>query len=291
MKDIVIGCITNYSFDKIKHWVNSLDRSGFDGLKIMICYNIDYDVAEELSKRGYTIFAFGRDDEKKRLVYDKENFNICLDRFAHIPYFLSKLENKSQYRYVIATDVRDVVFQYNPSDWISHNIGGGAFLNKRINVASESIRYKDEEWGKQNLYLSFGPLFYERLQDNVICNAGTISAEFNTFIDLCDTIFLSCGGAPAHVPGGGGPDQAALNVLLNTSVYKNITNFAKSEDGYAAQLGTTGPQIANKYGHLLTEKSPQLIGDQVCTSDGTPFAIVHQYDRTPWREIIEKKYE
>jgi hypothetical protein len=119
-----------------------------------------------------------------------------------------------------------------------------------------------------------------------------MSAEFNTFIDLCDTIFLASGGAPAHVPGGGGPDQAALNVVLNTSVYKNVTNFAMSEDGYATQLGTTGPQIADKYGHLLVEKSPILVDDKVCTSDGTPFAIVHQCDRVPeWKEIIEKKYE
>lgn len=287
MKDIVIGCITNYSFDKIKHWVNSLDRSGFDGLKVMICYNVSFDVTEELSKRGYTIFAFNRNVEQKRFEFPKENFNICLDRFAHIPYFLSRMSNKEEYRYVIATDVRDVVFQSNPSEWLEKNIG-----DKKINVACESIRYKDEEWGKQNLYLSFGPLFFERMQDNLIYNAGTISGEFNAFMDLCDTIFLSCGGAPAHVPGGGGPDQAALNVILNTSVYKNITNFAMSEDGYAAQLGTTGPQIASKYGHLLVEKSPILVDDKICTSDGTPFAIVHQYDRVPqWRQIIEKKYE
>jgi hypothetical protein len=32
MKDIVVGCITGYDFEKIKPWVNSLDRSGFDGL-------------------------------------------------------------------------------------------------------------------------------------------------------------------------------------------------------------------------------------------------------------------
>ena len=85
MKDIVIGAITNYKWDNIKCWANSLDQSGFDGVKILLCYNIDYDVAEELTKRGYTIFAFGRDDDKKQLVYGKENFNICM---AHLPHFI-----------------------------------------------------------------------------------------------------------------------------------------------------------------------------------------------------------
>jgi hypothetical protein len=35
MKDIVVGCITGYDFEKIKPWVNSLDRCGFDGVKAM----------------------------------------------------------------------------------------------------------------------------------------------------------------------------------------------------------------------------------------------------------------
>ena len=286
MKDVVIGCITNYDFDKIKYWVNSLDRSGFDGLKIMICYNIPYDVAEELAKRNYTIFAFNRDDENRRLTYQKEHFNICLERFAHISYFLSRLKDKEQYRYVISTDVKDVVIQPNPSKWLEENMG-----NKEINVACESIRYRDEPWGKNNMYLSFGPLFYERMQDNLIYNAGTISGKFDTFVDLCSNIFLSCGGSPADVPGGGGPDQAALNLLLSMKPYKDVTNFAMSEDGYAAQLGTTGPQVKDKFGELLVEPSPQLIGDTVCTSKGEPFAIVHQYDRVPeWKKVIEEKY-
>jgi hypothetical protein len=64
-----------------------------------------------------------------------------------------------------------------------------------------------------------------------------------------------------------------------------------SEEGWAAQLGTTGPQIAGKYGSRLVEKSPTIVYNTVCTSDGTPFAIVHQYDRVPeLKELIEKKY-
>jgi len=92
---------------------------------------------------------------------------------------------------------------------------------------------------------------------------------------------MLCNGTSHYIEGGGGPDQAALNVLLNMKPYKEITNFAMSEDGYAAQLGTTGPQIAGKYGSRLLEKSPILIDNTVCTSKGIPFAMVHQYQYTP----------
>lgn len=285
---MVIGCITNYNFDKIKYWVNSLDSSGFTGDKVMICYNIGYDVVEELTKRGYIIFGFHKNDEARRLEYNKKDFNICLERFVHIWYFLSNLQNKEQYRYVISTDVKDVVFQSNPSEWLEKNIG-----DKKLNVASESLKYKDEPWGTHNLYHSFGPLIHQNNNENTIYNAGTISGEFNTFVDLCLNIFLACGGAPSNVPGGGGPDQAALNVLLNLQPYKDITNFATSESGYAAQLGTTAdPNKIEEFKKVLLEPTPYLEDGIVKTSTGVPFSIVHQYDRVPaWKNIIESKYE
>ena len=65
MKDIVVGCITGYNFDKIKPWVNSLDNCGFDGTKAMICYNVDYDTVDELVKRNYSILAFSKTKTKK----------------------------------------------------------------------------------------------------------------------------------------------------------------------------------------------------------------------------------
>ncbi len=286
MKDIVIGAITNYKWDNIKCWVNSLDQSGFDGTKILLCYNIDYDVAEELTERGYTILAFGRNDEKKSLVYQKENFNICLERFLHIWYFLSRIK-KDDYRYVIATDVGDVIFQSNPSEWLEQNLG-----NKKINVGSECIQYKNEDWNKQNMYLSFGPLIYESMQDKIVHNAGAIAGEFDTFIDLCKQIYLSCGGAPIHVPGGGAADQAALNILINSKPYSDITNFAKSEDGWAAQLEImSNPLKIDRLKDFITEPRLKIDNNEVLTHDGKKYCIVHQYDVVPeLSKFIREKY-
>ena len=56
MKDLIVGCITNYNYDKIKYWINSIDQCGFSGDKVMICYNVDYDTVDELVKRNYSIF-------------------------------------------------------------------------------------------------------------------------------------------------------------------------------------------------------------------------------------------
>ena len=218
MKDIVIGAITGYSFDKIKPWVNSLDQSGFDGVKAMLCYNIDYDVAEELVKRNYTILTFGRNEQERKFEYNRE-FSIVVERFLHLWYFLKKLEG--EYRYVITTDVKDVVFQTNPSKWLEKNIG-----DKKINVACESIHYKNEEWGNHNLFKSFGALLYDVNKDNLIFNAGTLSGCYDTIVDLFLNIFMWCNTTNHYIEGGGGPDQAALNIILNMKPYKDITKFS-----------------------------------------------------------------
>ena len=82
MRDIVIGSITNYRFEDIKPYINSLDRCGFDGLKVMVCFNIGIDVIEELVKRNYSIITFKQDGN--RFVYNEgKPFNIVVDRFLH----------------------------------------------------------------------------------------------------------------------------------------------------------------------------------------------------------------
>jgi len=285
MKDMVIGFITGYSFDKIAPWVNSLDRSGFTGTKAMICYNVGYDVVEELTKRGYTIFGFKKNDAEKRLEY-KQDFSIMCERFLHLWYFLNK--HKGQYRYIITTDVKDVVFQSNPSEWLEKNLG-----DKKINASCESMYYKDEDWGNNNLMKSFGPLIHEAYKDNLIYNAGVISGEFDTMLDVFLNIYMLTQGTSPYIEGGGGPDQAAWNILLGMKTYHDVSRKTMSEEGWAAQLGTTGYHIRGKYGDKLVEKTPIIskISGVVSTSEGTPFCIVHQYDRLPeWKKIIEEKY-
>lgn len=291
MKDLVVGAITGYDFETIKPWVNSLDRCGFEGDKAMFCYNVSFDVANELSARGYKVLGFERNEEDRCLEYSKPGFNIVVERFLHMAFVLRELETK--YRYIISTDVKDVVFQRNPSDWLLANLGRTNLDSAaKVVAASESIVYVQEQWGNLNLFRSFGPQVYHTFKDKVISNAGVMAGEFNTMLDLFMHVKLLSDSAPAHyIEGGGGPDQAAYNVLINSLPWRNITRFTQSEECWAAQLGTTGPQIAHKYGQLLTEPSPILRDGLVCNSQGEPFSIVHQYDRVPeWKDIIMERY-
>jgi hypothetical protein len=70
-----------------------------------------------------------------------------------------------EYDYVVTTDVKDVYFQ--------------AYLFKFLNsrklvVASEALKYKDEPLGNENLMQAYGPYVYEHFKDNEIFNVWNI---------------------------------------------------------------------------------------------------------------------
>jgi hypothetical protein len=75
--------------------------------------------------------------------------------------------------------------------------------------------------------------------------------------------------------------------------FSNITNFAKSEDGWAAQLEIMcNPNKIEKLKDFITEPRLKIENGKVLTHDGKKYCIVHQYDVVPeLSEFIRKKYE
>jgi hypothetical protein len=289
-RDMVIGAITGYKWDQIKYWVNSLDRSGFTGTKAVLCYNVDYDTIRELQTRNYVILAFEKDDVNGRVTYPNKDFAIVVDRFLHYYLMLDNPTNRQSIRYVIATDVRDVIFQSNPSDYLNRSYRSCIDLV----VSSEGIAYQHEPWGANNLLQSFGPYMYDRHKENTIINCGVLAGKFNVFMGLCKTIYLLSHGTTQHVPGGGGPDQAALNLLLSTAIYDHVTEITNSDMPWAAQLGTMmDPHKLGAYKPFITEPLPcfNFQTAKVETYLGTPYSIVHQWDRVPEvKDVVERLY-
>jgi hypothetical protein len=288
-KDLILGCITNYTFDKVANWVNSIDRSGFDGHKLVIAYNVGFDIVDELTKRNFTVVTFNRDDANRRFIY-RENFNIVVDRFYHSWKVLNDIED--QVRYVIATDVRDVVFQTNPSETLTRFNSFAQYDGlQKIIASTEGISYRNEQWGNNNMRLSF-PYVHEYMLDKTIYNAGVIAGLASTVKDLFLNIYMICANMPHTIPGGGGPDQAAYNTLLTMKEYKSITRFTNASDAWAAQLGTVAdPSKINQYRPYLTDHEPIIQNGEVFNNEGQKYCIVHQYDRVPnLFPLINAKY-
>jgi hypothetical protein len=280
MQDLIIGCSTNYDWSKIKYWINSINQSGFDGKKVMILMNCDHDTAEKVLEAGFEIVSFGHDG-KGNLTHQSQ-FMVHVERFLHIYNYLK--DNK--FRNVITTDVKDVIFQHDPFPELETRLN---LSGKDLLFSSESMKYKDEPWGNNNLLETYGPYIYNIFKDNEIYNVGVLAGKSDAMRDLCLNIFLAAIGRPIKIC-----DQSTFNVMINMHPYNTRSLYTKSEDGWACQLGTTAdPSKIDEFKPFLLEESPKMIAEQVVTNKTEqPYSIVHQYDRVPeWRKIIEAKYE
>lgn len=269
-KDLIIGAFTNYNYNQLKPWVESIDECGFTGDKVMVVGNASKETTLELIKRKFIVVPM-----------IQTNAPIHVARFLAIYDYLST--NWQKYRYVVTTDVKDVYFQTNPMKWLESKLG----QKYKLVAGSESMKYKDEPWGNENLLQTYGDYVYSKFKDNETYNVGTIGGTSEYVKDLVFNIFTNAIGRPIPIV-----DQAVYNVLIQTQPYKDIIYFAKQLNGWACQAGTTvDPSKIEQFRPLLLEAPPTFENGIVKTSLGIPFSIVHQYDRVPeWREFIMKKY-
>lgn len=283
--DVVIGCVTNYDFNTIKPWVNSLDSCGFEGHKVVIVYNIAKSVIDELTARNYTVLAFQLDSDGNAIYKPGQPFSIVVERFFHIWALMKDMT----YRYMLHTDVKDVIFQRNPSEFLEKVVSAEV----PIVGATESILYKDEDWGRENMQKSFGDVMYDVMKDWEIVNAGTLAGDFQFLREFFLAVYMaSVGGRTPN------PDQAAVNILLARPFRDRFLRLLP-QDAWACQAGTTNdPLKIEKYRPCLVDPADEQnkiddfgSGPVVVNADGEPFYLVHQYDRVPeWKDVLLRKY-
>jgi hypothetical protein len=260
MKDLVISAIANYMPEKIKIYVESLNDSGFDGDKIMICYNLPNETIDYLSSKGWECLG-------AELIGHPH-----MKRLIDMWYFLETTNRK--WNHIITTDVRDIVWQRNPSDWLSSN------LKTEIIVASECIKNEDEPWAHKNIHEGYGPIFWESIKSNTIANVGVIAGKHQSVKDLLMLNWLvSQAGDTRHFT-----DQSALNLIVNNTLLKDKievnSDFAMQVDTLKSDKRFEKQQLALKDGLVIN------------TKDETPYVLVHQYDRIEQLNyLIENKYK
>jgi len=249
-KDLIISAIANYFPEKIKIYVESLNNSGFDGDKIMICYNIPKETIEYLSKMGWE--CYGAE------LHGHPHMKRLIDMW----WFLQNDSRK--WRYIITTDVRDIVWQINPSDWLHKN------LSKELLCASECVTYENEAWGHKNIHEGYGPMFWEWIKPNTIGNVGVIAGYYQSVKELLMLNWLvSQAGDTTHFT-----DQSSFNLIIQNTLVKDKIDI---NSDFALQVGTTSKEF--------------IIKDNLVMNDIQPYVLVHQYDRNEkLKKFINERY-
>lgn len=281
-KTIVIGNATGYTWDQIKYWVNSLKKTSYGGDIALCVSNIDAETINKFNSEGVLTFAYGnhRDDGSYFLPNDGAAPHVI--RFFYMWLVLNKL---SGYDQVISTDVRDVVFQRDPTLEMPEG--------KKLAVSSEGMLYEDEPWNNRNILEAYGPFFHTILKEKLIYNVGVIGGTYESVKNLFLNIFLMSINRPIPVV-----DQASYSMLIH--LMYNRDDIWLDPPKWAIQLGTTPQAVLEgtagdlalniKLGNISTEDYKKSYfgplvhnysGRVTNLADNEEFAIVHQWDRVP----------
>ena len=276
--NLIIGAMSHYDYDKVKYWVNSIKKTDFFGDIVMICMNVSKDTLQKLSDAGVTVILVADKETDTGYTYNTR-FPIHVERFAHIYEYLS--EHGDKYQYVVTTDVKDVVFQSNPIEYLYDRQMWG------IVAGSEALKYQDEPWGNQNLLETFGPYIHNQFKDKTIYNVGAFAGDTKNMKDLCLHIVNSAVNKPIPIV-----DQAVFNLFMHTQPYSNFVNLLDQRDGWACHAGTTvDPSKIEQFRPNLLEPEPIIENGIAYTCDKEKFVIFHQYDRIPGvKQQVEELY-
>ena len=270
-KNLIVGGFSGYNFNQLKPWVISIEDSEIDCERVMIVGQTTPDTKSELIKHDF-----------KLIDMQPLNLPIHIQRWLTVYNYLISV--KDEYHYVVMTDLKDVYFQADPFKWMESKLG-----HKKIVAGSESLIYKDEPWGNQNLMDTFRGIesLYDAFKTKEIFNVGVLGGEIEYIADLFLLNFMMAIGNPNAL------DQGTFNILMHTKPYIDIVYFAKQHEGWACHAGTTvDPTKIDSFRPNLLEAEPTYKDGIVYTSTGKKFCMVHQYDRVPeWQSNVRTKYK
>jgi len=282
MKTAIIGSVDLLPTSEIETWAKSIRQTGYTDDIILLSYRIDptenVSYKQLMETYGIEVLSFDYDENGNSLnlsgpVSNQVQHHIWRMRFFHMWQFLNE---RTEYTHVINSDVRDVIFQRNPNDFLK-NVSG-------IIAPAEGVRMVHENWNAKSVYDCFGPYVWELVaKDFMIYNCGSWAGEAKLVKWLALTIYTM-----THQRANPG-DQPAFNLLMNGLLKEcGIAKEYTMSDEWACQCAIiTKQETLNVFEHQLP-----VLGDDgiVRNVNGTPYVLVHQYDRIPaWKTAISRR--
>jgi len=282
MKDLIIGAADNYGWEHVKIWATSIKQSGFEGDVVLITYRVTEELIQKCQELGIYVISVGHDENGKQINHTLGNITTQSHKIRnfHVWQFLN---DNDPYRTVAITDTRDVYFQMNPSTFFDKH------QEYDIYFPSEGMEIRHEWWNSDMIKNLFGPFILSAVENNVVCNSGTLFGSGNAIKQLMLNMYLIAKNFPAT-----GADQPTMNVIKTLFPPQNSTTL-KMDAGWACQCATTMEPSRAHIRQYVVEPIPTVVesnGDfKVVNSKGQPFIIIHQYDREPTlSQLVNKKF-
>ena len=264
--DLILGTINGYSFYQVSAFLLTLRQTSFSGhVCLFIGPKISARTAEKLRRLQVEVVPYR---ETFPFIASPHPDNvpdlprpIHLYNYRHYLYYDYLLKHSGQFRNVLITDVKDVVFQGDPFDFP---------MSDSLHVAMENphIRLRDEEWIVRWVIAGYGEAVLEELSDATISCAGTTMGPESRMKDYLRAMLEEIRQMRDAYACA---DQAAHNLLLHRGALDPVERHANFH-GRVLTVGTEPLYRLNAQRQLVNE-------------DGSVIPIVHQYDRH--QELID----
>ena len=270
-KCLIMGSIQGYDYKKVSFWINSLNRCGFKGDKILIGIDINEELENQIIKSGVHCYK----------VKSSKNQNRFAERFKHFSDFLKIF--KENYEYVILTDVKDLIFQKNPEEWIKNNI-----KNYDLIASSESIKFKNENWNKYNMFAALGDEIGKSLENHEVFNVGILAGKSEFILKISEYLYINRLERLET-----GADQPFFNYIIHNNILNQKILPANQDNGWSLNCGVAACDRTEKeFKKHLLHNIPHIDSNNIIRNfKNEEICIIHQYDRNSlWKDNLFKKY-
>ena len=239
MKDCVIGVIKNCDWHYLRNYAVSLSKCGFEGDKILFVEDITTLARTKLAEYGFLVV-----DYVAPKTLEGKQFNSWEDalawgffgrwRFKPVIEWLEApsaklgighMQRIHKYRNIVWCDVRDVMFQTDPSEWLAANVTADV----KLFGASEGGPIKDQSFNA-NWVKRTSPKDWEWMKEEEICCSGTFAGEAQIMLDVFKNMYqlhLDIADPAAF-------DQGLWNFTARSEPFKKYFRIPKMKEGFCA---------------------------------------------------------
>ena len=258
MKDAVIGVVKNCTWPYLRNYAVSLAKCGFEGDKVLFVDDITEEARKKLLGLGFVLVEYSEPTLKEK------GFNSWEDalawgffgrwRFKPVIEWLEDFQGMMGetaicrrihlYRNIVWCDVRDVMFQTDPSEWLAANVTD----EYKLFGASEGGPIKDQEFNA-NWVRRTSPKDWEWMKEEEICCSGTFAGEAKIML----AVFKHMYRLHLDIEDPAAFDQGLWNFTARSEPFKKYFRIPKMSEGFVA---TGWPSKATTFMPYTMDEAP-----------------------------------
>jgi hypothetical protein len=192
--------------------------------------------------------------------------------FCYLAYYNWLCKNGKDFDYVMHCDMRDVILQKDPFEFMASH------PEKELFLVCEGMKIKENDCNQMWHDWVLNTVVYNRgtYNDSYVLNGGTYGGKTSAFLNYCTLILTAMNRRYNYII----PDQAMLGYLyrqLNQN--PNVMLTHPMSDNFCA----TGEAIKRD------NVTVSFDGKNVLTHNKETFYIFHQWDRTIYADVLRNK--